>query len=322
MTKTLKVTWAKRLAAATVVAASMAAPAAAFVDGCPSGQIMAGFSEFGKTGKMDPVMGKWLGDVGAQRIEPFKPFDNVDYIGVCWVSAWLVHTDDGIVLVDTLYGPFLDKMVMDIEASGTDLADIKYVLMTHGHRDHVGGASVLKAKLPNARFVMSERGWTEFLEGAEASKGGRRAFDSIGKDIVLNDGEAIELGGNTFTLIETPGHTWGTSSYIYDVKDGDKTHRAITIGGLGLNAIEGPSQVEAYIRSVDRIASLVDAAGENVEVHLTTHGFSNNLEETRAVLEARKDGDPNPFVAPDAILSQVAGLRAGAVERLAIETAK
>lgn len=69
MTKTLKVTWAKRLAAATVVAASMAAPAAAFVDGCPSGQIMAGFSEFGKTGKMDPVMGKWLGDVGAQRIE-------------------------------------------------------------------------------------------------------------------------------------------------------------------------------------------------------------------------------------------------------------
>lgn len=322
MTKTLYVTWAKRLAAATVVAAGLAAPAAAFVEGCPSGQIMAGFTEFGKTGKMKPEMGKWLGDAQAQRIEPFKPFDNVDYVGVCWVSAWLVHTDDGAVLIDTLYGPFLDKMVADIKANGTNLDDIKYVLMTHGHRDHVGGASVLKELMPNAKFVMSEKGWDEFIGGAKASQGGRRAFDSIEKDIVLADGESVEIGGNTFTLIETPGHTWGTASYTYNVKDGDNTHRAITIGGLGLNAIEGPSQVEAYINSVDRIASLVDPSGENVEVHLTTHGFSNRLEETRAKFEMRKDGEANPFVAPEGILTQVAGLRAGAVERLAIEKAK
>ncbi len=322
MTKTLKFTWAKRLAGAAVVAAGLASPAAAFVDGCPSEPIMAGFAEFGKTGKMPPELGKWLGNVEAQRIEPFKPFDNVDYVGICWVSAWLVHTDEGTVLIDTLYGPFMDKLVADIESTGTALEDIKYVLMTHGHFDHVGGAAYLKDKLPNARFVMSEGGWTEFLEAAEASKGTRRELRGIEKDVVMKDGETLEFGGNSFTMIETPGHTWGTSSYMYNVQDGENTHRAITIGGLGLNAIEGPTQVEAYIESVDRVAALIAEAGENVEVHLTTHGFSNNLEETRALLEARGAGEPNPFIAPDAILKQVAGLRAGAVARLAIESKK
>ncbi|MEN8831719.1 MAG: hypothetical protein ABF285_13555 [Pacificibacter sp.] len=72
MTTTLKFTWTKRLAGAAVVAAGLASPAAAFVDGCPSEPIMAGFAEFGKTGKMPPELGKWLGNVEAQRIEPVQ----------------------------------------------------------------------------------------------------------------------------------------------------------------------------------------------------------------------------------------------------------
>lgn len=303
---------------------ALAAPAFAeepLFDGCPSQPIMNKFIEFGKTGKMPPELGKWLNTPDAQKVEPWAPFDNVDYVGICWVSAWLVHTDDGIVLIDTLYGPFTKQLVENIKSVGVDMADIKYVLITHGHFDHAGGAAALKPMLPNARFAMTQGGWDEAKESADASEG-RRKWEMVEQDMVLADGDTIEVGSTTFRVYETPGHTWGTASFSYDVTDGDDTFRAITIGGLGLNAIDGPTQVEAYIESVDRVRDLVDEAGENVRVHLTTHGFSNMMEEDRLKLAERKAGEPNVFVNPDGILAQVAALRERAAARLEIEKNK
>lgn len=317
-------TFHKAMWASALVGTSMAttASAEALFDGCPSGPIIGRFVEFGKTGKMPKDLGKWLNTPAEQYIEPWKPFDNVDFVGVCWVSAWLVHTDDGVVLIDTLYGPFKKMIVENIQKTGTDLADIKYVLMTHGHFDHVGGAVALKPLLPNAKFVMTQEGWDEAAQSSAASQGGPRAWGMIKPEITVADGDEITVGNNTFKVVETPGHTWGTASYMYDVHDGDNTYRAITIGGLGLNAIEGPPQVEAYIESVDRVRQLVEAEKMPVEVHLTTHGFSANLDENRQKHAARKDGEPNVFVDPQALLNQVAGLRERAVKRLEVEKLK
>jgi len=314
----------RAIAIGLLASAGLAGPAAsqALFDGCPSGPILERFVEFGKTGRMPPDLGQWLSTPEAQYVEPWSPFDNVDYVGICWVSAWLVHTDDGTVLIDTLYGPFQETILEQIAKTGTDLADIKYVLMTHGHFDHVGGAAALAPLLPNATFAMTQGGWDEALASSAASQGGRREWTMLEPDMVLSDGDEIELGGNTFTVIETPGHTWGTASYLYSVTDGDESYRAITIGGLGLNAIEGPPQVEAFINSLDRVRTLVESRDMGVDVHLTTHGFSNNLEENRQVLERRVAGEPNVFVDPDGLLAQIETLRAGAVERLEIERAK
>ncbi|PHP65427.1 MBL fold metallo-hydrolase [Zhengella mangrovi] len=312
------------MCASALMSTGMPAAAAAesLFDGCPSGPIIQRFIEFGKTGVMPKDLGKWLNTPADQYIEPWKPFDNVDFVGVCWVSAWLVHTDDGVVLIDTLYGPFKKMIVENIQKTGTDLADIKYVLMTHGHFDHVGGAVALKPLLPNAKFVMTKAGWDEAVESSTASQGGARAWDMIAPEITVADGDEIKVGNNTFKVIETPGHTWGTASYIYDVHDGENTYRAITIGGLGLNAIEGPPQVEAYIDSVDRVRQLVEAEEMPVAVHLTTHGFSADLDENRQKHVARKDGEPNVFVDPQALLKQIAALRERAVKRLEIEKSK
>lgn len=322
MAKFIKAIKGAAFAAAMGVGFAGAASAESLFDGCPSGPIIQRFIEFGQTGKMPPDLGKWLSMSADQYVEPWKPFDNVDYVGVCWVSAWLVHTDDGVVLIDTLYGPYKKLIIENIKKTGTDLADIKYVMMTHGHFDQVGGAVALKPVLPNATFVMTQEGWEEAVESSAASQGGPRAWDMIEPEMVVADGDEITLGSNTFSVIETPGHTWGTASYMYDVQDGDNTHRAITIGGLGLNAIEGPPQVEAYIKSVDRVRELVEAQAMPIEVHLTTHGFSAGLNENRQKHMMRKDGEPNVFVDPQALLNQVAGLRARAADRLELEKSK
>ena len=141
-------------------------------------------------------------------------------------------------------------------------------------------------------------------------------------DIVVKDGDVLTVGDTKFYAYETPGHTWGTTSYAVDVKDGNKTYRAITIGGLGLNAIDGTKQVEAYINSIDRFKVMVNDSKNPVGVHLTMHPFSTGLTEAKELLKTRKPGQPHPLVDPDGLNKQLDTLRAGAVERLAVEQAR
>ena len=267
---------------------------------------------------MPPDLGRWLSDPKAQYVEPYRAFDNVYFVGVCWVSAWLVNTSAGWVLIDTLHDPFADLLIDNIRKVGVSPADIKYVLMTHGHFDHAGGAYKLKP-LTNARFVMTQKGWDEGIKSAEGSRGTPRQWTFIGQDMVAKDGDSIVLGDTRFVVFETPGHTFGTASYLYPVKDGRTTYNAFTVGGLGLNAVESARQVEEYIASVTRIEGLATRTQDPVTVHLTTHPFSTGLPEAKDRIPSRKPGEPHPLVDRAGFIAQLEALRKGAQERLEIE---
>ena len=280
------------------------------------------FSQFGSSGKMPVELGRWLNDPAIQSIAPYQAFDNVYNVGICWVSAWLIKTSDGLVLIDTLYQPYTERLLDNVRKLGFNPADIKYVFLTHGHFDHVGGVAWLKQHT-NAKFVMTQRGWEESIADAKASTGKPNAWHMPAHaDLLVKDGDVITVGDTRIYAYETPGHTWGTTSYALDVKDGDNTYRAITIGGLGLNAIDGPSQVAAYIRSLDRIKSLVQASRDPITVHLTAHPFSTGLSELRAQLASHQPGQPHPMNDAQALLNQLDALRAAATARLDLEEAK
>lgn len=309
------------LLAALLVSIASATRAQPF-EGCPSAAIGAAFEEFGKTGRMPAALGRWLYDRDAQRIAPFKAFDDAWFVGTCWVSAWLLPTPQGHFLIDTLHEPHAADLLDNIRKAGFDPQDVRYVLITHGHFDHAGGAARLKRELPNARFVMTEAGWSEAIASASASARTAPGWEMIARDIVARDGDAWTLGGHTVTLLETPGHTLGTASYVYDVHDGPRAFRAVTVGGLGLNAIQGAHQVELYIASVERLDRMVSTSVRPIEVHLTTHPFATGLMEERAAFAARTPGDPNPLVDAGALRRQLDALERGAKERLVIERAK
>jgi metallo-beta-lactamase class B len=315
--------WIKKTFLATGAGVLLAGAAAHADDiqGCASKPVLERFEEFGRTGRMPPDLGRWLSDPKQQVVQPYRAFDNVYYVGLCWVSAWIIKTPDGAILIDTLHEPFADQLIANIKAVGVDPKDIRYVLMTHGHFDHTGGAFKLKP-LTNAQFVMTRTGWDEAAASAAASQTTPRPWTIIAPDRVVRDGDEIRLADQVVGVYETPGHTWGTASYTFTVKDGDKQYRAITVGGLGLNAIENSKQVDAYIASVDRIAKLSEKAGDPVQVHLTTHPFSNGLTEAKENLKNRKAGEPHPLVDPEGFRSQLDALRAGAVDRLAAEKQK
>jgi metallo-beta-lactamase class B len=310
-----------RLAAASLLIASAAARAQPF-DGCPSAPIGAAFADFGKTGRMPPALGRWLNDVDGQRIAAFKVFDDAYFVGVCWVSAWLLPTPQGHFLIDTVHEPHAAELLANIRKAGFDPQDIRYVLITHGHFDHAGGAARLKRELKNARFVMTETGWAEALASAAASTGRPGAWEMMARDIVAKDGDSWTLGGRTVTLLETPGHTLGTASYLYDVHDGARTYRAMTVGGLGLNAIQNARQVELYIASVEKLDRLASSGTRPVQVHLTTHPFATGLMDQRDVLARRRADEPHPLVDARALHAQLEELAQGAKERLVIERAK
>ena len=289
---------------------------------CESAPIAAQFAAFGDTGRMPPELGRFLQDEGLQRMEPYKAFDNVYYVGICWVSAWLITSPKGHVLIDTLYGRYTAPMLDNIRRLGFDPKDIKQVLITHGHFDHAGGASVLKPLLPNARFAMTAEGWREAADDAARSAGGPNVWTMIERDELLTDGQTVQVGDTAVQVLETPGHTLGTASFVFDVRDGAAHYRAVTVGGLGLNAIRGPEQVEAFIASIKRLRALTEDKDRPVMVHLTTHPFSNGLTESKDRLKTRKPGDPHPLVDVRAFREQLDGLNAGAEKRLIVERAR
>ena len=317
------------VAALALLSAQASAQEQPLTTKCESAPQMAAFIVISETGKMPPDFVKFLADAALQKIEPYKAFDNVYYVGICWVSAWLITSPNGHVLIDTLYGPYTSQMLSNIRALGFDPKDIKLVVVTHGHFDHAGGIGQLKSDLaPGTRFAMTKEGWREGKENSVS----RSALASvlmagfpwvmIEPDIVLTDGQTVSGGDITIQAFETPGHSMGTASFAFDARDGGRTYRAFTVGGLGLNRIRGPEQVEAFIASLKRIRTLTQDGARPVELHLTTHGFSTGLTEAKDLLKTRKPTDPHPLVDLPGFRKQLDDLQAGAEKRLVVERQK
>jgi metallo-beta-lactamase class B len=83
-------------------------------------------------------------NIAVQKVAPFQVFDNLYFVGVRWVSSWLIRSNQGLILIDTLYGPFADLLVENIRALGFDPRDIRQVIGTHAHYDHMGNGAWLQ----------------------------------------------------------------------------------------------------------------------------------------------------------------------------------
>ena len=231
-------------------------------------------------------------DPAVQNVAPFQIFDNLYYIGMQWVSAYFLTTSDGLIMIDALYGQFVDHALDGIRKMGFDPADIKYVFVTHGHFDHVGGAAAIK-KVSGARVGMTDGDWKMVEAGGSGRRGGRASSEPLERDLVIRDGDSITLGETTFKFYETPGHTPGVLSMEFTVYDNGKPHKAFTFGGVGLN-FSGVERTEMYIASVKRLQAM-----EGIEVSVPNHASMGRVFQRAERLAERKPGEPHPFVAPE-----------------------
>jgi metallo-beta-lactamase class B len=233
-----------------------------------------------------------------QKVAPIKVFDNLYYVGPGAVSVWLIPTTEGLILVDSAQEPLVDHVIDSIRKAGFDPGNIKYILLSHGHLDHFGGAARIQA-LSGARVATLEEDWQLIEKAFGAPANPNRPLGPVLKrDMVIKEGDTVTLGKTSLKVYKLPGHTAGSPSFEFTVYDNGKPHKAFLFGGPGQrNGMQGGTQFLASIRRLKKEFADVEVP---VHVHswLTTYPWAGGgtVFEPAQKLKQRKAGEPHPFV--------------------------
>jgi metallo-beta-lactamase class B len=228
---------------------------------------------------VDPARESW-------HAEPQKVFDNLYFVGMTEFASWAVTTSDGIVVIDPLFDYSVeDEVVGGLKKLGFDPADIRYVLISHGHLDHAGGAKLLQQRF-GARLLMSAADW-DMVERDNPRWKPKR-------DLEITDGQKLTLGDTTLTMYLTPGHTNGTVSTLIPLRDHGEKHLAALWGGTLFNFAPDAARFRAYETSAARMRDIATAAG--ADVLLSNHTDYDGSKLKLPALAKRAAGAPNPYV--------------------------
>jgi metallo-beta-lactamase class B len=171
----------------------------------------------------------------SQPEEAFRLVGNIYYVGAKNIASYLITTPQGHILVDTGTTEMTPVITANVEKLGFKLRDIKIMLSSHAHFDHIGGHAAMK-KLTGAG-VMAIKQDAEALEaGKDLSPLGDEGWAPVKVDRVLKDGDTVSLGGTTLRAIWAPGHTPGCTVWTTNVADGGRTYAVAIFGCGGPNA--------------------------------------------------------------------------------------
>ena len=223
---------------------------------------------------------------------PFKVFDNLYWLGTRQHSSWALQTSGGIVLIDTNFAWATEPEIIDgLTTLGLNPKDIKYIVISHAHGDHDQGAAELQKRY-GAKVVMGAADWDVTLQRPATAAGGVPT-----RDITVGpDGMELTLGDTTLAIVPTPGHTPGTISYIFPVKDQGQTVMVAYSGGTLTGAFgTNGAKWDEYIASQTRIAKA--AASAKASVILSNHSeYDGAYTKARLLLTPRQPGESHPFI--------------------------
>lgn len=251
-------------------------------------------------------------------ITPTKILDDVYAIGNIGTTVYVLRTSAGLLMIDALGGGSADATSAQLEsqllpgfrALGLDPAQVKIILVTHGHADHFGGASYFQDHFGSKVYV-SAADWAT-MENPARGRGGRGGTPtSIPKhDGEIADGVPIRLGDLTVTPVAIPGHTPGSMAFIFPVHDRGKAHVAALFGGASLTPQTLSDQAfQTYLMSVLRFKDATKKA--HVDVALQNHPLMIPIQERLDALATRGPRDPNPFVVGAAEYQKFVDVMAG-----------
>ena len=225
--------------------------------------------------------------------DPFPPHriaDRLYYVGSKGLSTYLITTSQGHILINSSFERTVPIIRANVEQLGFKLSDVKILLASHAHGDHVEGHALLQ-KLTGARvYVM--RGDDQVI-----AKGGAGPWKPCQVDRVLQDGEKVTLGEATLTAVLTPGHTRGCTTWTMQAQDAGKTYQVVIIGSPNVNPgyiLVGNS---AYPEIAEDFASTFRILKSlRCDIFLGAHGNYYDMEAKHARLQ---NGEKtNPFADP------------------------
>jgi metallo-beta-lactamase class B len=229
-------------------------------------------------------------------IDPTKIFDNVYVIGNAGTVVYVVQTSAGLLMFDALGANQVESQLLPgFMKLGLDPAQVKVIVVAHGHADHFGGASYFQERYGTKVYV-SAADWM-VMENPQPARGGRAAapVPVPRHDQTIVEGQPIVLGDFTATPVAIPGHTPGSMGFIFPIKDNGKRHMAAMYGGTILTP--GPISdegLQTYAKSVAHFKEQTKKA--RVEAVLQNHPLMDPVQPKLTQLAARKKGDANPYI--------------------------
>lgn len=236
--------------------------------------------------------------------EPCKIIGNIYYVGSNLISAFLITTPAGHILLDTGHVQMLPQVEANIMKLGFKPSDVRILLSSHAHFDHCGGFAEFKRQT-GAQVIASR------LDGELMNQGGKGDFywgddlkyEPVTPDRYVNDGEHVELGGVTLTAHLTPGHTKGCTSWSMAVNEEGKQYKVLFVCGLTVSPYKLNNNEKYREIKEDARRTLARLRAMRADVMLAPHGFYFDLE---GKASRQKVSAGNPFVDPDELKRHLA----------------
>lgn len=238
----------------------------------------------------DPTSRSWN-----QPVEPYKIAGNLYYVGASDITSYLITTPEGHILIDSGFEETVPIIRENMKKLGFKLEDVKILLTSHAHYDHVGGLATLK-ELTGAKLMVHEKDIPQLARGGKGDPhlGDQFPFRPVRADRALKDGERVSLGGTTLTAHLTPGHTRGCTTWTMKAAGQDVVFvcSATILPGVTLTKNERyPGIAEDYARTFQVLKSLP------CDIFLAAHaGFYDGLGKAERL---RKGAEKNPFIDPE-----------------------
>jgi metallo-beta-lactamase class B len=235
-------------------------------------------------------------------VKPFPPLrivGNLYYVGTYDLGCYLIVTPEGNILINTGINDSTKPIRANIEKLGFKFQDIKLLLATHGHWDHVGAMAEIK-RLTGAKMWMEEHDTPMVESGGSLDyrfPDGRGAvYEPVKVDRKLKDGDKFTFGGIEFTVMHHPGHTLGSTSFSFAVQDGGKTYNVLLANMASINPgvkVAGmpgfPGIKEAYLSTLAKQKQL------KPQIWVASHAAQFNMHDKYKPGDAY---DANRFVDP------------------------
>jgi metallo-beta-lactamase class B len=223
-----------------------------------------------------------------KQFPPHKIIGNIYYVGTESLASFLVVTPEGLILINSDYERNVPTIRDSVEKLGFKFNDIKILLGSHAHADHMEGDALVK-ELTGAKVMAMEQDVPALRRIMPGDK-------PHPIDHPLRDGEEVTLGGTTLVAHLTPGHTRGCTTWTMKVKEGSGTYNVVIIGSVGVNPgfrlvnnKEAPQIAEEYMQSYRILRGLA------CDVPLGSHPAMYNLAEKYPKIGK----GANPFIDPD-----------------------
>lgn len=239
-----------------------------------------------------------INEVWNTYMHPFRVAGNLYFVGTKIASSHIIDTGDGLIMIDSGYQETLYLVIDSIHKLGFSPHDIKLIVHSHGHIDHMGGTKSL-AVLSGAKTVIG-RADENYANGKRdlsfATELGMVFSQTFEPDTLIDDRDIIKLGNTVIHCLHTPGHTEGTMSYFFELDSNGRKLIAGTHGGVGMNSMETAflkkhglpfSLRQSFLEGLSRLRK------QHVDVFFGNHQDQcNTIDKSRRILT----GDADAFI--------------------------